>query len=211
MINVKSLQALLNQMDWIEGTTEGGREFKILYLDNQGFRTQIFDGNGAVYEPVLRMSEVAKNNILSTINKIDEVFFTAIGGGYKSPIRTERKTILIRGSQGGKDFSIACRVENNWISARLHFRGSNHDMNISREVPDHIHVNQKHDWLYLHHQKPESWLDALKFNIREHYYKCCGTNMMGKMYYCFNCGKSQTVENIEINLVEPKELLILLS
>lgn len=210
MTDLKSLQALLEQMDTIEGTTEAGRHFRIKYNGTNGFDTQIFSSEGDVYEPCLRMHDVRENNILSTINKMDEIFFDK--RMYQGrPTKTKRKRINIVGSQDGDGFSIAVQVDNNWVGGRLFFHDSNHSITMDRDVPEHIHAQQKHDWLFLHYQKPESWTDILKFCIKENYYSCCGNNILGKYMYCHTCGKKQEVNNLVITEVIPIELLTLLS
>jgi hypothetical protein len=207
----KTLKSLLHQMDSIEGTTEGGRRFKVVWnIESDSFKTQIFSGDDEVYEPPLRMNDILKNNILSVINKIDESFFDKrmyMG----SPVKTKRKNILIEGKQEENPFTINVRVENNWVGGNMQFRNSLNTLEMSRLVPDHIHVNQKHNWLYLHYQKQESWLDILKYNIKDKYYYCCKNNILGRYNYCFNCGKKQEVLGLEISNVVATELLTLLT
>jgi hypothetical protein len=196
-------------MDSIEGTTEGGRQFKITHSqDNDYFHTQIFSGVDDVYEPLLRMSEVLKNNILSVINKIDENFFDR---RMLVPVKTKRKIIFIEGKQEEKPFIINVRVENNWVSGNMKFRNGLTQLEMSRIVPEHIHMNQKHNWLYLHYQKPEVWLDVLQFNIKDKYTRCCGNDIKGRHNYCYSCGKKQEVNGLEISKIVEKELLTLLS
>lgn len=210
MTNLKALSALLLQMDAIEGTTEGGRHFRIMYTHDAGFYTQIFDSVGDVYEPCLRMSDVIENNILSTMNKIDELFFDK--RMYQSrPTRTRRKKIHIIGSKEEDLFTVKVTVENNWVGGRLYYRHLNHSVNMNKDVPDHIDVSQRHDWLYLHYQKPENWKDVLEFSIKNEYYTCCGNNILGNHNYCVTCGKKQEVNNLKITKIEGTELLTLLT
>jgi hypothetical protein len=82
---------------------------------------------------------------------------------------------------------------------------------MKREVPDHIDVSQRHDWLYLHYQKPENWKDTLEFHIKNEFYTCCGNNVLGNHNYCVTCGKKQEVNNLKIIKIEGTELLTLLS
>ena len=198
-------------MDSIEGTTEGGREFKVTFgKETESFTTQIFSGVDEVYEPILRMSEVLKNNILSVINKIDENFFDRRMYA-SSTTKTKRKLIYIEGKQEDRPFTIRVRVENNWVSGNMKFKNGLTQLEMSRLVPEHIHVNQKHNWLYLHYQRPEVWLDVLQFNIKDKYITCCGNNILGRFNYCFTCGKKQEVNGLEVNKIVEKELLTLLS
>jgi hypothetical protein len=195
-------------MDSIEGTTEGGRQFKVTYhQESNFFKTEIFVGDTDVYEPTLRMAEVLKNNILSVINKIDENFFDR----RLVANRTQRKTIFIEGKQEDRPFTIRVRVENNWVNGNMKFKNGLTQLEMSRLVPEHIHVNQKHNWLYLHYQRPEVWLDVLQFNIKDKYSTCCGNNILGRMNFCYTCGKKQVVSGLEINKIVEKELLTLLS
>jgi hypothetical protein len=196
-------------MDSIEGTTEGGRNFKIEFMSEfDRFHTQIFSENGDVYEPMLRISDILKNNILSVVNKIDETFFVK---RINHASRTQRKSIFVEGSQEQTAFTLKIKIENNWVSGRMQFKKDNHSMDINRSVPDHIPANQKHHWLYLHYQKPETLVDVLKFNIKDKYFTCCGNNILGRHNYCSMCGKKQEVVGLEIDNVVGTELLTLLT
>ena len=127
------------------------------------------------------------------------------------PTKTERKTIVIEGKQEEKPFIIRVKVENYWVGGNMNFGGGNNQLEMSRLVPAHIHTDQKHNWLYLHYQKPDVWLDVLQFNIKDKYMSCCGNNIQGRMNYCYSCGKKQIVSGLRISKVEGTELLTLLT
>jgi hypothetical protein len=210
MTSLKSLQALLAQMSAIEGTTEGGRHFRVTYTADLGFNTQIFDTDGAVYEPILRMHDVIENNILSTMNKIDEIFFEKRKFQGR-PTRTQRKKIHIIGSKEDEIFAVQVKVENSWVGGRLYYKNQNYAIDMDKDIPDHIHLSQRHDYLFLHYQKPENWKNLLEFSIKDNYYQCCGNNILGTHMYCFTCGKKQEVKDLRIDRIEPTELLTLLT
>ena len=212
----ESLKLLLDRMDTIEGITEGGRHFKIEFNRvNESFFTQIFSGDGTVYEPRLRMSDILKNNILSTINKIDEMFFdrkvNTLNQLYNQHYnKKDRKSIVIKGKQLETPFTARIRIENTFVNGRLNFKESSIVLRLTHSIPDYIHLDQRHNWLYLHFQKPEVLLEIIKFNIKEKYYQCCGNSIFGHHNYCYSCGKKQEVNDLTISNIVGTKLLTLL-
>lgn len=209
-MSYKSLKSLLTKMDTIEGTTEGGRNFKIKFnLERERFYTQIFS-NGSVYEPFLKFSDVLKNNILSTINRIDKDFFD-IQKNEQHMSETKRKTIVIKGNQLETLFTVKLKIEDDWIYGDMLFNNKKEGLRITKLIPDHIPINQRHNYLYLHFQKPEVLLELIKFNIKDKYYNCCDNDINGRHNYCFTCGKKQVVDGLKISEIIATELLTLLT
>lgn len=204
MTYVENLKRLLYRVDGIEGHTVGGRLFKIRYRNDQ-FYTQIFqDGN--VYEPTLRIADVIGNNILSVINKIEQSFFT-----HRTPTVTKRSNIYIDGTKDGVNFTIDVRIEDGWVIAKMNYKNDAVSMSMRTEPPAHIPYSQRHNWQYLHLQKPESWESTLSYNFKNNFYKCCGKRISGDYNYCHYCGKKQEVNGIKLNNITGKELLSKLS
>ncbi len=196
---------LMCQVDNIEGHTADGRVFSATYENtkdpNNYLQIKIFD-DGNVFERILQVREVVNYNLLSLINRMEKDFFTN-----RKPTKVERKNIQIHGNKDGNVFKINVDVENTRIITSLDYLGQFVSLHLRTNTPEYISHSQKHHWLYLHYQKPESWIDILKYNIKDIWYQCCGHSINGNYNYCHFCGKKQEVNGIEIRDVVAEELL----
>jgi hypothetical protein len=197
------LKDLFCQMDYIEGTTEGGRQFTMKHGNDDVFKTQIINSDGDAYEPIVRYGDIIGKNILSTINKMESKFFN--GRAYMN--KTQRKKIKVIGTKEKEKFIAELKIDNNYSNGNLYFRGNFNPLTIRNKIPEHIHTSQRHDWLYLYYKKQENWTDILEFDFKNFYYKCCGEEIRGRYNYCHTCGKEQEVLGIVIESVVGKELL----
>jgi hypothetical protein len=202
------LRDLFSKMDSIEGITANGRHFKIDTTGNI-LKTQIMFNNNEAFEPSVMLSDIINKNILSTINKIDSSFFNSRPFGNFT--KTRRKQIELIGSKEGEKFTASLSIENNRPIAILIYNGIANSLSLKTDIPEYISNIQRHDWLYLHYQKKESWIDGIKFHIKEYFYECCGINILGSYNYCYNCGKKQEVNGIVIDSITAKELLTKIS
>ncbi len=192
---------LMCKVDNVEGHTADGRVFNATYQKDRGLKISIFE-NGNVFEGTLQIREVINYNLLSLINKMEKYFFTN-----RKPMEIERKSIQVYGNKDSDDFNIDVSIENTRVVTFLNYLGQSIQLQMTTKIPEYISKIQKHGWLYLHYQKSENWIDILKYNIKDIWFKCCGHHIRGNHNYCNFCGKKQEVTGLKIQKVVGEELL----
>jgi hypothetical protein len=125
--------------------------------------------------------------------------------------RTERKKITVTGNKENEEFRVELSIDNNLCRGNLYFKSGFQPLSILHIIPEHIHKNQRHNWLYLYYQKPENWTNTLVFDFKNFWYKCCGEDIRGRYNFCHTCGKKQEVNGVVIESIIGKELLTRLS
>ncbi|GAJ18983.1 unnamed protein product, partial [marine sediment metagenome] len=128
---LEKLKDLFIKMDSIEGTTEGGRHFR---MDTTGdiLNAQIIHNNEA-FEPAVRITDIIGKNILSNINKIDSSFFDS--RHISSMVRTKRKVVELTGNKEGEKFTVLVSISNNWTRATFHYRDTSNSLSFKTQIP----------------------------------------------------------------------------
>jgi len=198
------LEDLFIQMDCVKGVTAGGRDFKLTLNDE--FVLDIYNEKGEIYRPFINISDIFQKNILSFVNKADDLYFN-------NRIIFNKKIRNIIEVDCTYDFEpmkVILSITNVDVILNLKYDDNTYTNHMYTEIDKHIPYEQRCQFVVAFYSSNKNVTEIIKAEISRLFNTCCGSDA-GRNNFCPKCGSKFGLDDFKVNSINKRELETLLT